>query len=211
MKRKHLIAGAVTVATLAGGAGAAVAATSDQKAAEKTVLADAAKTLGVSAADLKAALAGAEDAQLDVAVKAGTITQAQADDIKQHRADEGTVLNLGHGGPGGHGHGGPGGRFLLTDAAKAIGITEDKLTTQLRSGKTLTAIAKANGKTLAEVTAAVKASATDRLDADLKAGTITQAQHDEEVGELDDEIARLGDFGRGANGHDGPRGARPTP
>ena len=45
MKRSHLIAGAATVALLAGGAGA-IAATSDDKAAEKTVLTDAAKTLG---------------------------------------------------------------------------------------------------------------------------------------------------------------------
>jgi len=204
MNRKHLITAVVTVAGLAGGTGAAVAATSDQKAAEQTVLADAAKRLGVTAADLRSALAGAEDAQLDAAVKAGRLTQAQADEIKQHRADEGTVLGLGHGGPGGPGH--HGGRFLLADAAQAIGITEDRLMTQLRSGKTLTAIAEANGKTLGEVRTAVKAAAVARLDADLKAGDISRTQRDEEVAELDDEIARLGDF-RGGPG--GPRGARP--
>lgn len=195
MKRKHLIAGAATVAALAGGT-AAVAATSDDKAAEQTVLADAAKRLGVNADDLRSALANAENAQLDAEVKAGNLTQAQAAAIKQHRADEGTVLELGHGGPGDHdGHGGPGGgRFLLTDAAKAIGVSESTLAMQLRNGKTLTAIAKAHGKTLADVKAAVKKAATARLDADLKAGRITQAQRDDEVTELDDEIAHLGDF-----------------
>ncbi len=194
MKRKHLIAGAATVAALAGGT-AAVAATSDEKAAEQTVLADAAKRLGVNADDLRSALANAENAQLDAEVKAGNLTQAQADAIKQHRADEGTVLELGHGGPGDHErHGGPGGgRFLLTDAAKAIGISESALSTQLRNGKTLTAIAKAHGTTLADVKAAVKKAATARLDAELKAGRITQAQRDEEVAELDDELAHLGD------------------
>jgi hypothetical protein len=115
------------------------------------------------------------------------------------------VLDLGPGG-GGPGHGGHGGRFLLADAAKAIGIGEDTLRTQLRNGKTLTAVAKAHGKTLAEVETAVKKAGTERLDADLKAGRITQAQHDEEVGELDDVLAHIGDFG----GHRpfGPRAGR---
>lgn len=213
MNKKHLVAGVVTFAALAGGTAGAVAATSDQKATETAVLADAAKRLGVKTEALRSALSTAEDAQLAAAVKAGKITQAQADEIKQHRTQEGTVLDLGgghHGGPDGH-HGG--GRFLLSDAAKALGISESKLMTQLRDGKTLTAIAKANGKTLADVKAAVKDAATKRLDADLKAGKITQAQHDEEVSELDDEIADLGDFhgGRGGPGdHDGP-GGKPDP
>jgi hypothetical protein len=213
MKRKHWIAGAFTVAAIAGGAGGAVAATSDHKAAEQQVLADAAKQLGVSAADLRAALASAEDAQLDAAVKAGELTQAQADAIKQHRQQEGTVLGLGRGGhgpggPGGFGgHGGPhGGRFLLDDAAGAIGISAETLRTQLRDGKDLAAIAKAHGKTLADVKAAVKAAAVKRLDADLKAGRITQAQHDEEVGELDDVLAHVGDLG--GRGPFGPRADR---
>jgi len=213
MRRKHLIAGAATVAALAGGT-AAVAATTDQKAAEQTVLADAAKRLGVNADDLRGALSDAENAQLEAEVKAGNLTQAQADAIKQHRADEGTVLELGHGGPGDHGPGGPhGGRFLLADAAKAIGISESSLATQLRKGKTLAAVAKAHGKTLADVKAAVKKAATARLDADLKAGRITQAQRDEEVAELDDEIAHLGDFrGHGFHGrgpHDGDAPGNP--
>jgi hypothetical protein len=195
MRRKHVIAGAVTLAALAGGGAGAVAATNDKKAAEQTVLADAAKRLGVSATELRSALSAAEDAQLDAAVKAGKLTQAQADEIKQHRQQEGTVLGLGRGV---HGHRGPhGGRFLIADAAKAIGITERSLITQLRDGTTLTAIVKAHGTTLAEVKAAVKQSATARLDADLKAGRITQAEHDEEVGELDEAIDRLGDFGGG--------------
>jgi phage antirepressor YoqD-like protein len=211
MSRKHLIAGAVTIAALAGGTAGAVAATDDRKAAEQTVLADAAKKLGVGADELRTALSSAEDAQIDAAVKAGRLTQAQADEIKQHRSQEGTVLDLGGrggpGGPGGHGHHG-GGRFLLADAAKAIGIGETRLMAQLRNGKTLAAVARANGKTLAEVGRAVKAAARDRLAADLKAGDIAQAEYDEEVGELDEEIARLGDVGRFGDhdhDHDGPR------
>src|SRR3954453_8009459 len=97
MNRKHLIAGAVTIAALAGGTAGAVAATDDRKAAEQTVLADAAKKLGVGADELRRALSSAESAQLDAAVKAGKLTRAQADEIKQHRAQDGTVLDLGPG------------------------------------------------------------------------------------------------------------------
>src|SRR3954454_23282747 len=145
MRSKHLAMGAATLVALSGGAAGAVAASSDDKAAETTVLADAAKRLGVSADDLRSALSGAEDAQLDDAVKAGKLTQAQADEIKAHRQADGTVLGLGHGGHGGGGHGG--GR-LLDDAAKALGITTTSLFDQLRGGKTLEDIAKAKGKTL---------------------------------------------------------------
>ena len=215
MRRQRLIAGAVTAAALAGGAAGAVAATDDHKAAEQSILSDAAKRLGVSAEELRSALSKAEDAQLDAEVKAGRLTQAQADAIKQRRQADGGVL--GPGGPGGPGHfgpgghGGPGGPFLLADAAKAIGIGEDALATQLRDGTSLAAIAKAHGKTLADVKAAVKAAATKRLDADLKAGRITQAQRDELAGHLDEAIDHLGDardrgpHGRGPWDHDDDR------
>jgi hypothetical protein len=210
MRTKHLIAGAVTIAAVAGGTAGALAATDDQKAAEQSVLADAAKQLGVSSDELRSALSKAEDAQLDADVKAGRITQAQADEIRAHRQADGTVLELGDGGPGHHGpgHGGPGGRFLFSDAAKALGLSERSLMTQLRDGKSLATIAKAQGKTLADVKAAVKKAATARLDADLKAGRITQAQHDEEVAELDEEVDHLDGFGDHEHEFHGPDPAR---
>ena len=212
MSRKKLIAGAATLAVLAGGASAVAATTStDRKAEEQAFLADAAKRLGVSSEQLTSALTAAQDARLAAAVKAGELTQAQADAIKARRAADGTVLPLGRGpgGPGGHGGRG-GGHELLADAAKAIGITEDALETQLHDGKTLTAIVKAKGKTLAEVQAAVKQAATARLDADLKAKKITQAQYDEAVEHLNEHIARLGDAKFGPGGKGGPRDERPS-
>ena len=213
MSRKKLIAGAATLAVLAGGASAVAATTTtDRKAEEQAFLADAAKRLGVSSDQLTSALTAAQDARLAAAVKAGELTQAQADAIKARRAADGTVLSLGRGpgGPGGHGGRG-GGRELLADAAKAIGITEDALKTHLRDGKTLTEIVKAEGKTLADVQAAVKQAAVARLDAALKAKTITQAQYDEAVEHLNEHISRLGDakFGPGGKGG-GPRGERPS-
>ena len=212
MTRKKLVAGVATLAVLAGGSAAVAATSTDRKAEETALLNDAAKRLGVTSDQLKTALTEAEDARLAAAVKAGTLTQEQADAIKARRAADGTVLSLGRGpgGPGGHRGGRGGGRETLADAAKAIGITEDSLKTQLRDGKTLTEIAKAKGKTLAEVQAAVKKAAVARLDADLKAKKITQAQYDEAVEHLDEHISRLGDgkFG-GPRGDGGPRGERP--
>jgi hypothetical protein len=216
MSKKKLVAGVATLAVLAGGSAAVAATSSDRKAEETALLADAAKRLGVTSDQLKSALTQAEDARLAAAVKAGTLTQEQADAIKARRAADGTVLSLGRGpgGPGGHRGGHGGGRETLADAAKAIGITEASLRDQLRDGKTLTEIAKAKGKTLADVQAAVKKAAVARLDAQLKAKTITQAQYDEAVEHLDEHIARLGDARFGPGGKGGPRPQRdatPTP
>jgi hypothetical protein len=222
MNRKHLIAGAAVLAAVAGGTAGAIAAGDDHKAAEKAVLADAAKQLGVDAGDLRDALAKAEDAQIDEAVKAGRLTQEQADEIKQHRAEDGSVLGFGHGGP--HGPGGPPGRpgfggphpgpgpGLLDSAAKALGISERKLMTQLRNGKSLAAIAKANGKSLDDVKAAVKKAPVEQLDADVKAGRLTPEQRDEIAGHLDDAIDHLGEFPHFRGGHERgfpPPGRRP--
>ncbi len=212
MQRKRLIAGIVTVAALAGGAAGAVAATSE-KEAEQQVLSNAAKRLGVSAKELRSALAAAEDAQLDAAVKTGELTQEQADRIKEHRQADGTVLRLGpgrhHGGPGGHPGGGhlASGPRLMEDAASALGISSQQLFERLESGKTLGEIAEAEGKSLAQVKSAVKEAATKRLDAELKAGRITKAQHTELAEHVGEHLDRLGErtafHSRGGHGpHD---------
>lgn len=194
MKRKRLIAGIVTVAALAGGTAGAVAGTNDGKEAEQAVLSDAATRLGVSADELRSALRAAEDGQLDAAVRAGELTQEQADRMKEHRRARGTVLRLGHGGR----HGGPGGRRgggrqLMKAAAGALGISRGELLERLRSGETLTQIARAEGRTPAEVKSEVRNAATDRLDAALKAGRITEARHEAMVEHLAERIERLGE------------------
>lgn len=192
MKRK-LIAGSLAALVVAGGTAGAIAA-SNAKDDEQAVLADAAKRLGVGTDELRDALSEAEDAQLDAAVKAGRITQAQADEIKQHRADEGTVLGLG-GHRGGPGFGGPTGfsRETLAAAAKALGVSESKLFSKLRAGD-------------ADARAAVKTAATASLAQKLKAGDITQAQHDEVLDHLDELIEHLGDGPPGFGHHGGPGG-----
>ena len=56
----------------------------------------------------------------------------------------------------------------ITDLADALGITERQLFTRLRSGKTIAEIAKAEGKSLADVKASVRAAEKKRLDAAVK-------------------------------------------
>ena len=64
------------------------------------------------------------------------------------------------------------------DLADALGITQAKLIAQLRAGKSIGAIAKAQGKSLAGVRAAMKAAAKTRLDKAVKDGDLTQEQAD---------------------------------
>src|SRR5688500_3413875 len=131
IKRIAAITGAAAI--VAGGAGAAIGATNGKKA-ESEVLADAAKRLDTTPQKLRDALAAAQDAQLDKAVKAGELTREQADRIKAERRRSGRVLGgpgRHGGGPGGRGMRGPGGRGgrggpIMDEVAKALGITREE-------------------------------------------------------------------------------------
>jgi len=82
-RRTRIAAVAAAGALVVAGTGVAVATTrSDEgKQREDAVLADAAKRLDVQPSELRDALKQAEDAQLDADVKAGKLTQEQADDL----------------------------------------------------------------------------------------------------------------------------------
>jgi len=86
-RRTRIAAVAAAGALVAAGTGVAVATTrsDDAEKREQAVLADAAKRLGVDTAELRDALGKAEDAQLDAEVKAGRLTQVQADAFKALR------------------------------------------------------------------------------------------------------------------------------
>ncbi len=204
MRARRIAALALTGALLAGGAGAAIAAVTkdDGKKAEDAVLNDAAKRLNVEPGQLRDALSAAENAQLDQAVKDGKLTQKQADAIKARRAQSGRVLGGGpglrgsHGGRGfGHGfgpHGGPAGA-IFPSLAKALGTTDTQLRTQLRAGKSIADIAKAQGKSLGDVRTAMKADAKTQADKAVAGGDLTQAQADKLLSHLDEALAHLGD------------------
>jgi hypothetical protein len=203
MSARRIAALALAGGLLAGGTGAAIAAVTtkdDGKKAEQAILDDAAKRLDVSPEKLRDALSAAQDAQIDQAVKDGTLTQKQADAIKARRKQSGRVLGGPFGGPPGlrgHGpgfgpHGGARG-VIFPDLAKALGMTRAQLFEQLRDGKSIADIAKAKGKTLDDVRAAAKADAKRRADEAVKNGDLTQAQADDLLAHLDDALAHIGD------------------
>jgi uncharacterized protein (DUF433 family) len=224
MSARRIAALALTGALLAGGTGAAIAAVTkdDGKQAEQAVLNDAAKRLNVTPEQLRDALSQAQDAQLDQAVKDGKLTQKQADAINARRKQTGRVLGGGPFGPGfghrgfgpgfgpGFGHRGLGGA-IFPDIAKALGITREELRTQLRDGKSIADIAKAQGKSLDDVRAALKADAKTAADKAVKDGDLTQKQADELLSHLDKALSHLGDARPKFPRFRGHRGDGPVP
>jgi hypothetical protein len=220
MTARRIAALALTGGLLAGGTGAAIAAVTkdDGTKAEQAVLDDAAKRLNVAPDKLRDALSAAQDAQLDQAVKDGKLTQQQADAIKERRKQSGRVLGGGPFGPGGFGgrerHGfGPGfgphhgaAGAIFPSLAKALGLSAAELRKQLRDGKSIADVAKAQGKSLDDVRTALKADAKAQTDKAVADGDLTQAQADGLLAHLDEALTHLGEarpmFRR--RGHRGP-------
>ncbi len=217
MRRTRIAAVAAAGALAAAGTGVAVATSADDaKEREQAVLEDAAGRLDVDADELRDALKAAQDAQLDAEVKAGRLTQEQADAIKQMRDRSGLVL----GGPGpGHGPGGPGFGFrgdhrggpgeVMGAAAKALGISEEQLFRKLRNGRSLQQIAKAEGKDYADVKAAIRSAVKTELDAAVDDGKLTQEQADEMLEHLTEHLDEGRFFGGRGPGGPGFRGGPP--
>jgi hypothetical protein len=212
-------------------AGGALAATKDSHgSARQAFLNDVAKRLNVTPAQLSAALKAARLDQIADAVKAGKLTQAQADALKK-AIQNGTPPAFGPGpGPGfGPGHGGPGfpghagarrgffGPPPLTKAAidpvaKYLGLTEAQLRKQVMSGKSLAQIAKAQGKSTSGLEQTITAAIKTRLDKAVANKRITAAQEQKILSRLaqgaDDLINRTPPK-PGQGGAFGPRGFGP--
>jgi hypothetical protein len=176
--------------------------------------------LGVDQAKLEAALKSAGNATVDEALKNQDITKTQASALKARvQAGEFNLLTgdrdgrgpgqMGGRGPGqmggqdGRGIRGPGGPALMDATAKALGLSSEELRTQIQSGKTITEIAATKKVDLKTVQAAVLAAFKTQLEADVKAGKLTQAQADErlKMAQADPNFGL--EFGRGGRG--GPR------
>jgi polyhydroxyalkanoate synthesis regulator phasin len=206
IKRK-VVAG--TVAALAvGGTGAGIAATKlggSPSAENKAIVDDAAKELGVQPSQLTDAIKKALSARVDAAVADGRLTKEQGAELKARIASDNFPLFGPQAFDGGHfGHRGPG----LAAAAKYLGLTEAKLEAQLESGKTLAEVAKAQGKTVDGLVAALKADAKQKLDGAVKAGRLTQAQENQILADLDQRITG---FVNGTLTHHGRRGFEDRP
>jgi 3-hydroxyacyl-CoA dehydrogenase len=195
--RRRAAIGVVGLAALGGG-GAAVAASrsgGSPAAENQAIAADAAGQLGVSPSALTAAIKKAMVDQIEAQVTAGTLSKAQATAIEARLATSNAplfALGGGHGGPGHGGHGRGGGPISFDAAATYIGISASDLRTQLAAGKSLGAIATANGKTVDGLKAALTTAAKSDLDTAVTAGKLTQAQEDQILAtlpsRLDEEI-----------------------
>ena len=208
-RKGAVVASAAIVA--AGAGGAAIAGSGDGgPLSPSAYLDDLAGRLGVTTQKLKDASKAAALDQVDAALKAGTITQVQADELK-------TRINAGDGvpflgGPGfGFRHGGPGiGRIgfgvSLETAATYLGLTEDGLRQKLDGGQTLAQIAQTtDGKSVAGLKQALVDAATKRLDAAVSAKKIPA---DQEKTILSDFASHLDDLVNGTfRPHLGGKGA----
>jgi len=183
--KRTLAIGAVVVAAAAGG-GAAVAATTNSSS-PNDFLDSVAKHLGISRQKLDDATKAAALDQVDAQLKAGRITQAQADQLKQ-RIQNGDIppLAFGRGGFGPGVQGVPGGpRVLktgiddaLSAAAKYLGLSESDLRAKLGNGQSLADIAKAQGKSTGGLEDAIVAAQKSALDQAVKDKHLTHAQAD---------------------------------
>jgi len=160
---------------------------------------------GSTSADRTADIQSRIASELAGLVSDGTITQEQADKVAETLAST-MPAGGGHGGRGGHG-GGFGG---LTAAATAIGVTEDELRTELEAGKSIAAVAEANGVSEQTVIDAIIAEAKAHFAEEVASGEHTQAEVDAKLADLETRVKTLveteGLPQRGGHGPDGDGG-----
>jgi hypothetical protein len=177
-------------------------------------LADVAQAHGKTAADMVTALQTAAHNRIDAAVTAGRLSAADAAtqktrvDARITQIVNRVVPQGGPGQPGGpRGPRGFGGD--LNAAATALNITPEQLRTEL-NGKSLADVAKAHGKTAADVVTALETAAHARIQAAVTAGRLTAAQAATETTNVDQRIEQQVNQvrqqrtpGRHAGGEDG--------
>ena len=237
--KRNLVIGLAALALAAFAGGAYAATQSSGPSTRQAFLNDVAKRLHVTPQQLNSALNGAVTDQLQAAVKAGQITQAQANELEQRLKTSGTapLLPLAPGlggprgfevprggpfgpgrGPGPFGFGAPG--LGLGPAASYLGLTNAKLFQQLQSGKSLAQIATANGKTVAGLEQVMTAPVKKALDAAVAKKAITSAREKQILSRYTSSLsARInnkglaiphrGFFRGGAGGGGGGGGAGP--
>ncbi len=194
MHFKRNVAIAATAVAVAGLAGAgAYAATQSSSTNSVTprqaLLSDLANRLGVPQSKLTSALKAAVSDQLNAAVKAGRLTQAQADAIAK-RVEQGLIGPMWFGAPprASGGQSAPTADGPLAAAASYLGLTRAQLLTQLQSGRTLAQIASSRGKSTNGLQQAMVASVKSRLDHAVAAGRISSSQEKQILSTLSTRI-----------------------
>ena len=202
-RRTRIVLAASVTAVLAVGAGTAYSASSSSSG--QSFLDDFARHLGVSSDKVQSAWLATVSDQLQQAVKDGRLTQAQADriiaQVKAHGPSAGPggwapfpgPMDDGDGhGPPPFGHGPPpwagpnhgfdhgpvvrpdGGMFGA--AAKYLGVSPQKLFSQMQNGSTPAAVAKQQGKSVSGLENAMLKAVHDDLDQAVNAGRLSAKQ-----------------------------------
>lgn len=201
--------------TIAGAIGISVSQFETELKSDGTIAA-VAKAHGVDASKVVAAIVAAKDKEIDAAVTAGTLTQAQATQQKADAQQMATDMVNATGRPGGHGGpgGGPGGPGLQQEdldlVAGALGISSSQLQTDLSGGQTIAAIAKSRNVDVTTVIATWVASENKEIDARVASGQLTQSQADQQKQQTQQRVTDEVD-GTGHGGPGGPRGGQPAP
>jgi predicted DNA-binding protein (UPF0251 family) len=202
MRKRTKIAASAGAALAIAGAGAAVAADRlTPKSESQAVLNDAAKQLGIAPAKLTQALQQALKNRVDDLVAQGVLTKEQGDALKERLDATGLpLLTPPLLGPQGRGFGGLGsglrlfGHHLeagLEDAAAYLGLSEDALMEQLRSGKSLADVAKAQDKSVDGLVDVLVKEEKARLDQAVKDGRLTDAQRDQIAANLEKKVTAI--------------------
>ena len=156
-------------------------------------------------------LAGIKSA-LSGLVSNGTLTQSQANKVASTL--ESKLPKGGLGGPGGFGghFGGLGIGKAHDAAAKALGLTADKLHQALEGGKSLADVAKAQKVSVSSLVKAMVNAVQTEIAAAVKDGTMTQAQADRMKSSLTARITdRVNDVRPDHGLARGPRGTQSSP
>lgn len=207
MLKRNLVIGLAALAVAAFAGGAYAATQSSAPNTRQAFLNDVAKRLHVTPQQLSQALNGATLDQLQAAVKAGRLTQAQANRLAQRLKRNGTApavpFGFGFGlgrrfihPPGPGFPGGPGffggrlaGPFELPAAASYLGLTDAQLLQQLSSGKSLAQIAASKGKTASGLEQAMTNAIKTRLDRLVANKMMTAAQEKAVLSRLSARLA----------------------
>jgi hypothetical protein len=208
---KRTLAVGATVLVVAGGAGAAIAATRGSSGTADAFVESLAEHLGVSTDVLEDAAKAAAIDQVDAALDDGRITEEQADALKERIEEGDSPFFFGpplFAGPDLH-HGG--GAFVdgFDAAAEYLGLSEDELRERLSEGQSLAEIARAEDKSVDGLKQAMLGEAEESLDQAVEDEDLTREQADRILDRLRDHIDDLvnGDFRFG-----GPPGPlRPGP
>jgi hypothetical protein len=152
---------------------------------------------------------------LDQRLADSKITQTQYDEQKTRIATKATasVNNIFTGKDRGGDHGRKGALGGLgfniqsnADIASLLGLTTDELGTQMKAGKSLSALSAEKGVAVDTIKAQVTTMLNTALDKQLADGKITQTQHDAKKAKLAVQAAKI--VSRTFKGHDSERGGK---